>query len=117
MNFYFLGIAGAGVSALASVLHSQGHHVSGSDEGVFPPVSHYLDSLGIKYATHFDAANVPAHVDVAIVGTTAKMDPSTNPELAELTARCVPCYTFASYLGEHTKARENLIVAGSFGKS
>jgi UDP-N-acetylmuramate: L-alanyl-gamma-D-glutamyl-meso-diaminopimelate ligase len=117
MNVYFLGIAGAGVSALASVLHSQGHVVSGSDEGVFPPVSTYLDDLGINYATNFDAANVPPHVDIAIVGTTAKMDPATNPELAELTARGVPCHTFASYLGEHTKGRENLIVAGSFGKS
>ncbi len=117
MNVYFLGIAGAGVSALASVLHSQGHVVSGSDEGVFPPVSTYLDSLGITYATHFDSANVPAHVDIAIVGTTAKMDPATNPELAELKRRGVPCHTFASYLGEHTKERENLIVAGSFGKS
>lgn len=117
MNMYFLGIAGAGVSALASVLHSQGHIVSGSDEGVFPPVSTYLDDLGIVYATRFDSANVPAHVDVAIIGTTAKMDPATNPELAELKRRGVPCHTFASYLGEHTKGRENLIVAGSFGKS
>jgi UDP-N-acetylmuramate: L-alanyl-gamma-D-glutamyl-meso-diaminopimelate ligase len=117
MNVYFLGIAGAGVSALASVLHSQGHAVSGSDEGVFPPVSTYLDGLGIPYATRFDVANVPPHVDVAIIGTTAKMDPATNPELAELKQRGVPCHTFASYLGQHTKDRENLIVAGSFGKS
>lgn len=114
---YFLGIAGAGVSALASVLHSQGHQVSGSDEGVFPPVSAYLDGLGIPYACGFDAANLPAHVDVAVVGTTAKMNPATNPELAELRRRGVPCHTFASYLGEHTAMRENLIVAGSFGKS
>lgn len=117
MNIYFLGIAGAGVSALASVLHSQGHHVSGSDEGVFPPVSTYLDNLGIHYANGFDAANLPDHVDIAIVGTTAKMVPETNVELAELKRRGVPCYNFATYLGEHTKARENLIVAGSFGKS
>ena len=38
MNVYFLGIAGAGMSALASVLASEGHAVSGSDEGVYPPV-------------------------------------------------------------------------------
>jgi UDP-N-acetylmuramate: L-alanyl-gamma-D-glutamyl-meso-diaminopimelate ligase len=117
MNVYFVGIAGAGVSALASVLHSQGHHISGSDEGVFPPVSTYLEALGISYAEHFDRAHVPSHVDVAIIGTSAKLDPETNPELLELKRRGVPCYNFASYLGEHTKARENLIVAGSFGKS
>jgi UDP-N-acetylmuramate: L-alanyl-gamma-D-glutamyl-meso-diaminopimelate ligase len=117
MNIYFLGIGGAGVSALASVLQSQGHHVTGSDEGVFPPVSTYLDQAGIAYAKRFDVANLPEKIDVAVVGTTAKMDPATNPELAELQARGVPCYNFATYLGQYTQDRENLIVAGSFGKS
>lgn len=117
MNIYFLGIGGAGVSALASVLQSQGHQVTGSDEGVFPPVSTYLDQAGITYAKRFDVANLPEKIDVAVVGTTAKMDPETNPELAELQARGVPCYNFATYLGQYTQGRENLIVAGSFGKS
>lgn len=117
MNIYFLGIGGAGVSALASVLQSQGHNVTGSDEGVFPPVSTYLDQAGIVYAKRFDVANLPKKIDVAVVGTTAKMDPATNPELAELQARGVPCYNFATYLGHYTQGRENLIVAGSFGKS
>jgi UDP-N-acetylmuramate: L-alanyl-gamma-D-glutamyl-meso-diaminopimelate ligase len=117
MNIYFLGIGGAGVSALASVLHSQGHQVTGSDEGVFPPVSTYLEQAGIVYAKRFDVANLPEKIDVAVVGTTAKMDPATNPELAELQARGVPCYNFATYLGHYTQDRENLIVAGSFGKS
>lgn len=117
MKFYFLGIAGAGVSALASVLVSQGHTVTGSDEGVYPPVSTYLDRLGIKYYTHFDAAHVPPDIDAAIIGTTAKINPRDNAELAEIVRRGVPHYTFADYLGLHTKTRENLIVAGSFGKS
>ncbi len=38
MKVYFLGIAGAGVSALASVLVSPGAGATGSDEGVYPPV-------------------------------------------------------------------------------
>ena len=41
MNFYFVGIAGAGMSALASVLVSEGPAVSGSGDAVFPPVSTY----------------------------------------------------------------------------
>jgi len=117
MNIYFLGIGGAGVSALASVLQSQGHQVTGSDEGVFPPVSTYLDQAGITYAKRFDVANLPEKIDVAVVGTTAKMDATTNLELAELQKRGVPCYNFATYLGQFTQGRENLIVAGSFGKS
>ncbi len=117
MKVYCLGIAGAGVSALVSVLVSEGHTVTGSDEGVYPPVSTYLDRLGVKYRTSFDAAHLPDEIDLAIIGTTAKIDPKDNPELAEIIRRNIPHYTFAEYLGLHTKDRENLIVAGSFGKS
>jgi UDP-N-acetylmuramate: L-alanyl-gamma-D-glutamyl-meso-diaminopimelate ligase len=116
MNIYVLGIAGAGVSALASILQSQGHRVSGSDSGVYPPVSTYLDRLGIPYFQDFDAAHVPAALDLAILGTTAKLGPA-NPERAEIARRGVPASTFAAYLGELTRARETLVVAGSFGKS
>jgi UDP-N-acetylmuramate: L-alanyl-gamma-D-glutamyl-meso-diaminopimelate ligase len=117
MNIYFLGIAGAGMSALASLLQSEGHKVTGSDEGVFPPISTYLEKADIAYKTGFDTKNLPNQIEVAIIGTSAKLSVATNPELKELVARGVPCYNFATYLGEITKARENLIVAGSFGKS
>jgi len=117
MKFYFLGIAGAGVSALASILVSEGHEVMGSDEAAFPPVSTYLDRIGVKYATSFSAANVPADADVAIIGTSAKLHGAENPELTEIRRRGIPHYTFAEYLGMHTKGRENIVVAGSFGKS
>ena len=62
MNVYFLGIAGAGVSALASVLVSQGYQVSGSDDGVFPPVSTYLTRMGIPYHVGFDPALMPSNL-------------------------------------------------------
>lgn len=117
MHVYFLGIAGAGVSALASILVSQGVRVSGSDEGVFPPVSTYLDRLGVRYATRFDAANIPDDVDVAVIGASAKLGGAENPEAAELRRRGVRCVTFPEFLADHTAGRENMVVAGSFGKS
>ena len=117
MNIYFLGIAGAGMSALASVLVSQGHGVTGSDDGVFPPVTTYLDGLGIPYHVGFDAALIPADVDAAIIGSSAKLDLEHNPELNALIARGVPRYSFAEYLGLFTRDRESVVIAGSFGKS
>jgi UDP-N-acetylmuramate: L-alanyl-gamma-D-glutamyl-meso-diaminopimelate ligase len=117
MNFYFVGIAGAGMSALASILVSQGHEVGGSDDKVFPPVSTYLDRLGIPYHIGFDAGAIPADVDAAIVGASAKLDVGRNPEIAELERRGVPRHSFPAFLGRHTEGRENIVVAGSFGKS
>ncbi|MGI8840092.1 MAG: Mur ligase domain-containing protein [Caulobacteraceae bacterium] len=117
MNIYFLGVAGAGMSALASILLSEGHQVSGSDEEMFPPVSAYLERVGIPYHSGFDAEAVPAGLDAAIVGESAKLGLAGNPELAELKRRGVPLHSFPEYLGRHTEGRYNLVVAGSFGKS
>jgi UDP-N-acetylmuramate: L-alanyl-gamma-D-glutamyl-meso-diaminopimelate ligase len=117
LNIYFLGIAGAGMSALASVLLSEGHRVCGSDLGVFPPVSAYLDRMGIPWRDGFEARLVPADVDLAIIGSSAKLGLASNPELAELKRRGTPCAHYPEFLGRHTRQRENLVVAGSFGKS
>ena len=117
MNVYFLGIAGAGVSALASLMVSEGHRVLGSDGAVYPPVSTYLEGLGIPFFRGFDAAHVPADLDLAIVGSSAALDLPHNPELAALKARAVPCLSFAEYLGRYSQGRDTCVVAGSFGKS
>ena len=51
VNVYFLGIAGAGMSALAAILAEEGHLVSGSDSGVFPPITDIWTALGSPGAT------------------------------------------------------------------
>jgi UDP-N-acetylmuramate: L-alanyl-gamma-D-glutamyl-meso-diaminopimelate ligase len=117
MKVYFLGIAGAGMSALASVLISEGVEVIGSDDAVFPPVSDYLDRLGIAWRSGFDAAAVPDDLDAAVIGSSAKLDLPDNPELAEIVRRGVPRFGFADYLGRQTEGRDNVVIAGSFGKS
>ncbi len=117
MNIYFLGIAGAGMSALASILAGEGHAVSGSDDGVFPPVTTYLQSLDIPYHVGWNAAEIPPDLDAAVVGSSAKLDLAHNPELAELTRRGVPLYSFPAFLAHHIAGRDTVVVAGSFGKS
>ena len=117
MKVYFLGIAGAGMSALASILKSEGHEVQGSDEDVFPPISTYLDAMAIPWRDGFEAALMPPDIDIAIVGASAKLRLASNPELAELDRRGVPRASFPEFLAHHTARRENLVIAGSFGKS
>ncbi|NBU29227.1 MAG: hypothetical protein EBS42_13730, partial [Caulobacteraceae bacterium] len=38
-NIHFIGIAGAGMSAVALMMRDAGHVIGGSDEAAFPPIS------------------------------------------------------------------------------
>ncbi|CAN5897642.1 Mur ligase family protein [soil metagenome] len=117
MRIHFTCIAGAGMSAVALMMRDAGHEVSGSDEDVFPPMSTYVAGLGFPVIYHFDAANLPKDLDVLVLGTSAKLGGDDNVEVAAARARGVRITTFAELVGEQTAHRENIVVAGSFGKS
>ena len=44
---YLIGICGTAMASLAGMLKERGYEVSGSDEHVYPPMSTYLERLGI----------------------------------------------------------------------
>lgn len=117
MRIHFTGIAGAGMSAAALMMRDAGHEVSGSDEDVFPPMSTYVAGLGFPFHRRFDAANLPDGLDLLVMGASAKLGGDSNPEVAEARARGVRITTFPELVGEATRDRETIVVAGSFGKS
>jgi len=55
MRCWFIGIGGVGMGSLACCLKEQGHDVRGSDAGVYPPMSDYLERAGIDCCEGFDA--------------------------------------------------------------
>ena len=83
MRIHFTGVAGAGMSAAALMMREAGHRVSGSDEDVFPPMSTYVEGLGFPFHRRFDAANLPADLDMLVQGTSAKLGGEANPEVVE----------------------------------
>jgi UDP-N-acetylmuramate: L-alanyl-gamma-D-glutamyl-meso-diaminopimelate ligase len=117
MRIHFTGIAGAGMSAAALMLRDAGHEVSGSDADAFPPLSTYVEGLGFPFHRSFAPENLPADLDVLVLGASAKLGGEENPEVAEARRRGVRITTFPELIGEATEGRANLVVAGSFGKS
>lgn len=117
MRIHFTGIAGAGMSAVALMMRSAGHEVSGSDQDVFPPMSTYVEGLGFPFHWRFAAENLPADLDLLVLGASAKLGAEDNPEVVAARARGIAVTTFAELLGEQTAARDVTVVAGSFGKS
>ena len=67
-HIHLIGIGGSAMSPLAGMLRERGYRVTGSDAGVYPPASTFLESKGIEYATLFDPKNLTPAPDLIIVG-------------------------------------------------
>ena len=103
------------MGSLAGLLHAAGHTVTGSDEGVYPPMSTLLDELGIEYARGFDPANLDPAPDVVVVGNAISRG---NPELEAVLERRL-YYTSAAHTvkEEFLRGRRVVAVAGTHGKT
>ena len=117
MRIHFTGIAGAGMAAAALMMREAGHTVSGSDADVFPPMSTYVEGLGFRISWAFDPAKLSDDLDLLVLGASAKLGGETNVEVKAARRRGIRVTTFPELVGEATLARQNTVVAGSFGKS
>jgi UDP-N-acetylmuramate: L-alanyl-gamma-D-glutamyl-meso-diaminopimelate ligase len=117
MKIHFTGLAGAGMSAAAMMMRGAGHQVTGSDADAFPPISTYVERMGLTFHRSFNAANLPENLDLLVVGASAKLGGDANSEVVAARARGVRVTTFPELVGEATVGRETIVVAGSFGKS
>ncbi len=109
---HIVGIGGAGMSAIALVLHDMGHHVSGSDLKD-SPVAERLRSHGIAVAVGHRAD----HVVGADAVTYSPAVPADNPELTEARARGIRVAARSEVLAAICATRRCLAVAGTHGKT
>ena len=120
---HFIGIAGKGMSAVALLLREAGWQISGSDEGFYPPVSDYLAKAGISFADGYKKENIHDDADMIVIGKNAKLVAESNEEVAAAFAwqKNLPAgrrvVSFPDVLNELTAKTDNIVVAGSYGKS
>ena len=111
-RLHFIGAGGAGMSGLALVAKALGADVTGSDQAD----SSYLELLreaGIDPSVGHAAANLPDGADV-VVSTAI---PDDNPELAAARDRGGAILHRGDLLGEVTRLRRTIAVAGTHGKT
>ncbi|MGH9082605.1 MAG: UDP-N-acetylmuramate--L-alanine ligase [Acidimicrobiales bacterium] len=109
---HVVGIGGAGMSAIATVLAAMGHHVTGSDlKGT--AVTERLAAHGIAVAAH----HAPGNVDDADLVTYSPAVPERNPELVEARRRGIRVVRRAEILAAIAATRRCLAVAGTHGKT
>jgi UDP-N-acetylmuramate: L-alanyl-gamma-D-glutamyl-meso-diaminopimelate ligase len=115
MHYHLIGICGTAMASLAGMLQARGHHVTGSDQNVYPPMSTMLEELGIKVTSGFDASNISPTPDCVIVGNAI---PRGNPEVEETLKRKLLYRSQAEVVKEEfIRGRHCLAVAGTHGKT
>jgi UDP-N-acetylmuramate: L-alanyl-gamma-D-glutamyl-meso-diaminopimelate ligase len=109
------------MSAVAKLLKDNGWEVSGSDAGFYPPVSDALTAAGLTCKTPHDPKNIPANVDLIVIGKHAKLVPESNEEVRAAFALeekgLAEVKSFPEILNQLTLKTNNIVVVGSYGKS
>ena len=112
-DYYFIGIKGTGMAALACMLHDLGHFVSGSDLE-----NHYFTEEGLRDRGipiyDFDEANIKDNTFV-IIGN-AFLENFPEVEAARKNPTCT-CARYHEFVGEFIKPYHTIAVSGSHGKT
>ncbi len=111
-RIHVVGVGGAGMSAIATVLAAMGHTVTGSDLRGSPVVDR-LVAQGVAVSVGHRAS----HVGAADLVTSSPAVAPDNPELAEAARRGLPVVRRAEMLAAIAAARRCLAVAGTHGKT
>jgi UDP-N-acetylmuramate--alanine ligase len=111
-RIHVVGVGGAGMSAIASVLAAMGHTVSGSDLKS-SPVTARLVTQGITVHVGHREANL-GPVDVV---TYSPAVPAQNPELVAAAERGIVVVPRSAVLGAMAATRRCVAVAGTHGKT
>ncbi len=112
---HLIGICGSGMASLAGMLKARGFEVTGSDEGFFPPAADLINELGIPVKEGYSPDNLPAALDLVVVGNVIRAD---NPEARAVLERNLPHTSLPGALRELFLGRARpLVVAGTHGKT
>src|ERR1700685_611498 len=114
-NIHLIGICGTAMASLAGMLKERGYRVTGSDAASYPPMSTFLESLGIAVAQPFAEANLSPRPDLVVVGNALSRG---NVELERLLDERIPFCSLPQILhDEFLIGKDVLVVAGTHGKT
>jgi UDP-N-acetylmuramate: L-alanyl-gamma-D-glutamyl-meso-diaminopimelate ligase len=103
------------MASLAGMLQERGFRVTGSDASSYPPMSTFLESLGIPVAQPFAEANLSPRPDLVVVGNALSRG---NVELELVLDQRIPFCSLPQILhDEFLVGKEVLVVAGTHGKT
>ncbi|HEX3730753.1 MAG TPA: UDP-N-acetylmuramate:L-alanyl-gamma-D-glutamyl-meso-diaminopimelate ligase [Opitutaceae bacterium] len=117
MRIYFMGVCGTAMGQAALLARSAGHEVSGSDTGVYPPMSTVLAEAGVEVHAGYDAQRLQRlRPDLVVIGNALSRG---NPEVEWLLEdRALPFVSLPGFLHDRIlSGRRSIVIAGTHGKT
>ena len=115
MHIHILGICGTLMGGIASLAKDAGHQVTGSDSGIYPPMSLYLEDLGIDVIEGFNPNQLDPIPDCILIGN--KMSRG-HPIIEYILDRKLPYQSGPQWLAENIlQDKEVIAVSGTHGKT
>lgn len=111
-SIHFVGIGGAGMSAIARLLLAWGYRVSGSDIRA-SEVTRRLEALGARISIGHSPENV-GEADLVVV---SRAIPAGNPEVLSASSRGIPILHRAEVLARILQGGFSIAVTGTHGKT
>ena len=103
------------MGSLAQLAKAQGHKVTGSDQGIYPPMSDQLERAGIEVIAGFDAAQLDPDPDCVIIGNAMSRG---NPAVEYVLDRGLPYLSGPDWMSKYLLADKWVMaVAGTHGKT
>jgi len=104
------------MASLAGLLRSRGYRVTGSDQNIYPPMSTYLEGLGIRVLPGYrQEENLTERPDLAVIGNAVSRD---NPEVQAILGLEIPYVSFPQALGRFLiGSKRSIVIAGTHGKT
>ena len=114
-HIHFIGICGTAMASLAGLLKEQGFKITGSDRNVYPPMSTFLQELGIEIMQDYKAKNLDPKPDYVVVGNVI----SAHFEEAEALLKSdIPYASLPETMRDFViQDRHSIVVAGTHGKT
>jgi UDP-N-acetylmuramate: L-alanyl-gamma-D-glutamyl-meso-diaminopimelate ligase len=114
-RIHLIGICGTGMASLAAMLQKSGYEITGSDEGVYPPMSDFLAHHRIAVSQGYDIKNLEPAPDLVVIGNALSRG---NPEVEHVLDHRIPFFSFPETL-KYFFLRRNfpIVVTGTHGKT
>jgi UDP-N-acetylmuramate: L-alanyl-gamma-D-glutamyl-meso-diaminopimelate ligase len=116
MHIHILGICGTLMGSIALLAKAQGHTITGSDDGVYPPMSDQLHQEGIALQSPYRRDSIPGAADLVVLGNAGlgRGNPAVEALLSSGTEFC----SGAEFLGRFIlKDKWVIAVSGTHGKT